>query len=447
MAAGSWRPVELTGWGRTTRAPMLACTPPDAAAAAAALADGAACAIVPHGGGRSYGDAALNSGGHALLTSGLDGIFESDAATGEVICEAGVTFADLIARYLPRGRMVPVSPGTAFATIGGAVATDVHGKNHDHAGSFGDHVIWLDLALPSGEIRRICPRTDPELFAATIGGIGLTGLILRVCFRLRAMPSASVDLEERRIADLDGILAALAESRARSTFSVAWIDGLARGRRLGRGIIETAEPAASDAPGRRVAWPKSVPFDLPSCVLNPLSIGLFNELYYRRVPVSGRHRTVPLRKFLYPLDALGHWNRIYGGRGFYQFQCVIPERAASAGITALLEAISRARRGSFLAVLKTLGARGHGHLSFPERGYTLAMDFPRSGPVEALLNELEQITLRHQGRIYLAKDALLSAAGFRAMHPRLGAFRDVLGRVDPHRRLSSDMARRLQIHA
>jgi decaprenylphospho-beta-D-ribofuranose 2-oxidase len=222
---------------------------------------------------------------------------------------------------------------------------------------------------------------------------------------------------------------------------------MARGRHLGRGILETAEPAATDSAPRSAVRQRIVPFDLPSGVLNPLSIRLFNELYYRRVPATGRRRTLPIRKFLYPLDALGHWNRIYGRRGFYQFQCVIPDRAAAAGITALLEAIARARRGSFLAVLKTLGEGGPGHLSFPERGCTLAMDFPRSSAVPKLLHELERITLKHDGRVYLAKDALLSAAGFGAMYPRLSAFRAVLERVDPNRRFASDMARRLRIRS
>lgn len=440
-----WHPVELTGWGRTARVQTLACAPRDATEATAALAAANGATILPYGGGRSYGDVALNSGGRALLTDGLNRILDFDAATGQVVCEAGVTFRDLMLRYLPRRYLFPVSPGTAFTTMGGAVANDIHGKNHERAGSFGDHLIWLDLALPSGEVRRVCPRSDPELFAATIGGIGLTGLILRVCFRLQAVPSASVEVEERRIADLDGFMAAFAECRARSTFSVGWIDAMARGRHLGRGILETAEFAPTDAASCRVSKPRTVPFDFPSGMLNPLSIRLFNELYYRRIPAAGRHRAVPIHKFLYPLDALGHWNRIYGRRGFYQFQCVIPDRSASAGMTALLEAIARARRGSFLAVLKTMGEGGRGHLSFPERGYTLALDFPRSGLVPALLRELERISLKHGGRVYLAKDALLSAAGFAAMYPRLGAFRDVLARIDPNRRLASDMARRLQI--
>jgi decaprenylphospho-beta-D-ribofuranose 2-oxidase len=440
-----WRPVELAGWGRTARARVLACRPRDATEATAALAEANRATILPYGGGRSYGDVALNGAGRALLTSGLNRILEFDAATGAVVCEAGVTFRDLMEAYLPRRYLVPVSPGTAFATIGGAVANDVHGKNHEVAGSFGDHVVWLDLALPSGEVRRVCPRTDSELLAATIGGIGLTGLVLRVCFRLQAVPSASVAVEERRIGDLDGFMAAFAQCRATSTFSVGRIDAMARGRQMGRGILETAEFAAVDVAPFRRARQRNVPFDFPSGVLNPFSIRLFNELYYRRVSTAGRRRTVPIQKFLYPLDALGHWNRIYGRRGFFQFQCVVPDRTAPAGITALLEAIARARRGSFLAVLKTLSQGGRGHLSFPERGYTLALDFPRAGPVPALLGELERIALKHDGRVYLAKDALLSAEGFRAMYPRLAKFRDVLARVDPDRRLASDMARRLCI--
>jgi decaprenylphospho-beta-D-ribofuranose 2-oxidase len=440
-----WRPAELTGWGRTARARVLACDPRDAAEATAALAEANGATILPYGGGRSYGDVALNGAGRALLTGGLNRILEFDAATGAVVCEAGVTFRDLMETYLPRRWLVPVSPGTAFATMGGAVANDVHGKNHEVAGSFGDHVLWLDLALPTGEVRRVCPRSDPEVLAATIGGIGLTGLILRVCFRLQSVPSASVEVEERRIADLDAFMAAFAECRATATFSVGWIDTMARGRQMGRGILETAEFAAVDATPFRRARPRNVPFDFPSGVLTPLSIRLFNELYYRRVAAAGRRRTVPIQKFLYPLDALGHWNRIYGRRGFFQFQCVIPDRTASAGITALLEAIARARRGSFLAVLKTLGQGGRGHLSFPEPGYTLALDFPRAGPVPALLGALERITLEHGGRVYLAKDAALSAEGFRAMYPRLRVFQGVLARVDPERRLASDMARRLRI--
>jgi decaprenylphospho-beta-D-ribofuranose 2-oxidase len=262
-----WQQVELSGWGRTARARVLACEPRDAAEAAAALAETDGATVLPYGGGRSYGDVALNQGGRALLTSGLKRILEFDAATGAVVCEAGVTFRDLLEQYLPRGYLFPVSPGTAFATIGGAVANDVHGKNHESAGSFGEHVLWLDLALPSGEIRRVSPRSDPELFAATIGGIGLTGLILRVCFRLQKVASASVEVAERRIADLDAFMAAFAACRATSTYSVGWIDAMAHGRHLGRGILETAEIAAADAAPCRTLRQRDVPFDFPPACL------------------------------------------------------------------------------------------------------------------------------------------------------------------------------------
>ena len=291
------------------------------------------------------------------------------------------------------------------------------------------------------------PTERPELFAATIGGIGLTGVILNVCFRLRPVASSSVVVRERRMPDLDAFMAGLAEARETAGYSVGWIDGMARGGELGRGILETAETADADAAAAGTAGKKAraVPVDLPGFVLNPFSINLFNQAYYRRVPAEGRTRTLPVRQFFYPLDAIHHWNRIYGKRGFYQFQSVIPDAEAAAGMRKLLEAISDARAGSFLAVLKTLGGEGRGHLSFPMRGYTLALDFPRRDGVEELLARLAAISLDHGGRVYLAKDAVLDAESFARMYPKLGEFRDVLDSIDPERRMQSDMARRLNI--
>jgi decaprenylphospho-beta-D-ribofuranose 2-oxidase len=251
-------------------------------------------------------------------------------------------------------------------------------------------------------------------------------------------------VRERRCRDLDAFLAALAEARQRATYSVGWIDGLAKGRELGRGLLEEAEPATeavADTPQRA----RRVPMDAPGSVLNPITIGLFNAAYYRRVPVGGRERIVPYRRFLYPLDAISDWNRIYGRGGFFQFQCVLPDASAPRGIRLLLEEIAGSGRASFLAVLKTLGAEGRGYLSFPMRGYTLALDFPRRGGVEDVLRRLERLTLDHGGRIYLAKDAVLSPEGFRAMYPKLPEFQAVLDAIDPEHRLNSDMARRLKI--
>jgi decaprenylphospho-beta-D-ribofuranose 2-oxidase len=399
---------------------------------------------IAYGAGRAYGDAALNSQGRVILTRRLNRMLAFDGESGLLEAEPGVTFNDLLAVFLPRGWLVPATPGTAFATLGGAVANDIHGKNHDRVGSFGDHLTWIDLMLPSGEIVRTTDSERPELFRATIAGLGLTGVIVGIGLRLMRVPSSAVRVRERRCRDLDAFLAALAEARQRATYSVGWIDGLAKGRELGRGLLEEAEPATeavADTPQRA----RRVPMDAPGSVLNPITIGLFNAAYYRRVPVGGRERIVPYRRFLYPLDAISDWNRIYGRGGFFQFQCVLPDVSAPRGIRLLLEEIAGSGRASFLAVLKTLGAEGRGYLSFPMRGYTLALDFPRRGGVEDVLRRLERLTLDHGGRIYLAKDAVLSPEGFRAMYPKLPEFQAVLDAIDPEHRLNSDMARRLKI--
>lgn len=437
------KPLDLAGWGRTGRARVAAYRPERRLEAAEIAAGASAHSILARGAGRSYGDAAVNGGGAALLTERLDRILADD---GEVVaCEPGVTFRTLLEVLLPRGRMVPVSPGTAFATVGGAVACDVHGKNHDVAGSFGDHVEWIDLALASGETVRVSPREDPGLFAAAVGGLGLAGVILAVAFRTVRVPSDAMEVRETRHGDLDAFMAALAEAR-RSDHAVGWIDAVARGATLGRGVLQTARFAPAGAPPMPASERRiRMPFDLPGFALNRRTVGLFNELYFRRVPAGGRERRMPAAAFLYPLDAILDWNRMYGRAGFHQFQCVVPDAQAGRGIPALMEAVSASGAGSFLAVLKTLGAGGRGHLSFPMPGFTLALDVPAGGAAEELLPRLERITLDHGGRIYLAKDSRLSPEGFRRMHPRLPEFRAVLERVDPHARFQSDLSRRLCI--
>lgn len=440
-----WKKMTIGGWGRAPMAEVSACRPERLSQVVDALRAVGPEGIIAHGAGRSYGDAALNDGGRIMLTRRLDRVLAFDPETGDIVAEPGVTFAELLRIFVPRGFLAPVTPGTAFVTLGGAVANDVHGKNHDRAGSFGDHVAWLDLLLPSGEIVRVSPQERPDLFFATIGGIGLTGIILAIAFRMQRVPSNAVVMRERRIADLDAFITAFADNRATATYSVGWIDALARGGRLGRGILELAEPSPQG-----VAWNEGragrVPVDFPAVALNPFSVAAFNEVYYRRVPTRGRERVVPYARFLYPLDAIHDWNRIYGRAGFHQFQCVLPDESGPRGLRLLLEAVSAARGASFLAVLKTLGGEGRGHLSFPQRGYTLALDFPRRSGIGEMMDRLERITLDHGGRIYLAKDACLSAAGFAAMYPRLDAFRAVLREVDPQARMQSRMSRRLGIH-
>ena len=358
--------------------------------------------------------------------------------------EPGVTLRELQRILVPRGFMLPALPGTGFATIGGAVANDVHGKNHDRHGSMGDYVEWFELLMADGALHKVSPQSDPALFAATIGGVGLTGVMTSICLKLLPTPSNAVELREQRVRDIDHFFELFESTRETATFSVGWVDALARGRRMGRGILETAELAAESVPavsGRTLR----VPFDMPGLLLNRLSVKAFNGAYYRRVSQAGRSGRLGFDRFFHPLDAIADWNRLYGRGGFHQFQCVIPDAESRAGIGLLLEAISDTGAGSFLAVLKTLGGPGRGYLSFPLRGYTLALDFPARGGVDGLLSRLERITLDHGGRIYLAKDSWLSPEGFASMYPSLPDFREILAKVDPDGVFVSDLARRLNI--
>lgn len=439
-----FKQMQIAGWGRSRIADVRAWRPERATALGEALKASRSDGAIAYGGGRSYGDAPLNDGGDVIMTGRLDRILSADWQTGELACEPGVTFGDLMRVTLAHGYAVPVSPGTGFATIGGGVANDVHGKNHDRDGSLGDHVQWIDLMLPSGERKRVTPENEPELFAATVGGIGLTGIMQAVGLKLRKVTSNAVRLSERRARDLDEFLAMQEEARDRHTYTVGWIDATARGRSLGRGILETADDARESL-GESSKRRRRMPVEMPGFALNRLSVGLFNALYYRRIPQGGRERCVPLNEFLYPLDAIEDWNRLYGKRGFYQFQCVLPDTDSPTGLRKLMEAISSAGTGSFLAVLKSMGREGKGYLSFPMRGYTLALDFPARPAVIELLASLERITLDHGGRIYLAKDAAMSPESFAAMYPKLDKFRAVLNRVDPDRHMDSDMARRLNV--
>ena len=433
--------ITLNGWGRVTPALCDARRPERASTAIADFtAPGALCL---YGAGRSYGDCAVLPGGRALITTRLDRILAFDAESGIVQVEPGVDFARLLAVFLPRGFLVPVTPGTGFATIGGAVANDVHGKNHEHAGSFGQHVVEIELVLPDGS-RRIVTPADGALFRATCGGLGLTGMMTRVAFRMQRVAGGSVTLREQRVDDLGAFVAAMQAARE-ATYTVGWIDGTARGASLGRGILQTAEIAPGSAalpPPRR----RAVPADLPAAALTPLSVRMFNEAYFRRVPARGRVMQVDLARFLYPLDAIHGWNRIYGARGFYQFQCVVPFGEGEAALRGMLEVIAASRQASFLAVLKRMGAGRAGFLSFPMEGYTLALDFPRKPGVEALYARLCAMTCEAGGRVYLGKDALLSAGDFRAMYPEFGAFAEVLAEVDPEGRMQSAMATRLRLH-
>jgi decaprenylphospho-beta-D-ribofuranose 2-oxidase len=366
-----------------------------------------------------------------------------DSRSGEIVLDPGVTFGDLLKTHAPLGWIAPITPGTQFATIAGAIANDVHGKNHDRDGSIADHVRWFDLAQPNGTLQRI-DRSTADLFAATVGGIGLTGVITRVCLQLKHVPGTKLLVRERRIAHLDDYLDALEDTRARYEYSVGWIDGLAKGRALGRGILETADHIddAGAVQGRRRV---RLPIDLPAVAINSWTVRAFNRLYFGRIPAHGRERKAGLEQFFYPLDAIGDWNRIYGRSGFVQFQCAIPDAEARLAMHELMGAITTSGLASPLAVIKTLGRSGAGYLSFPLRGVTLAVDFPRRHGTSDLLFRLHAITLEHGGRIYLAKDSCVAAHHLRQMYPRLAEFQAVRRKVDPQNRLRSDMSIRLDL--
>lgn len=447
MIQGSRR-VPLSGWGRY---PVAACALARASRVedAAAIAAGSA-SLVARGAGRSYGDSSLNPA-LTLATAGMNRMLAFEEAEGRLTCEAGLLLADLIDVFLPRGWFPPVTPGTKYVTVAGMIAADVHGKNHHKAGSFCDHVEWIDLLLGDGAVTRCSPAQNRDLFAATCGGMGLTGIIVRACFRLIPVETAQIRQQRLRAANLDEAMTLL-EDALDWTYSVAWIDCLARGAELGRSVLFLAEhariedlhPARRGNPlGRPERRRKSVPIDFPSFAMGALTVRLFNALYYRaHRPANSLEDIDP---YFYPLDAIGDWNRIYGRRGFVQYQCVLPLERSREGMARLVEAISAAGLGSFLAVLKRMGPQSFGLLSFPMPGYTLALDFPVSAATMDLLLALDEITLAHGGRLYLAKDARAGAATFASGYPRLGAFREVRRRWALDTKFTSLQSERLNI--
>jgi len=445
--------MNLSGWGRFPAHRCEVTRPHSVAALGEAIAESGGASLISRGLGRSYGDAAVNAGGRVVDHTALNRMLEFDAATGVLHAEAGVSLAEIISHFLPRGWFLPTTPGTKFVTLGGATAADVHGKNHHQDGSFGKYVNELELLTADGAIVK-CSRDDhPELFAATVGGMGLTGLIVSVKVCLQRVASAWCAVDYRRTRDLDQTLEWLERTNAAYRYSVAWVDALAGGAGLGRSVLMLANDAPVEAlptlarhrplerPTRRT---KNLPIDLPGFALNRLSVRAFNALYYTRNP--DRRAIVDYETFFYPLDAIGHWNRIYGKRGFVQYQVLLPEVTARQGLRRILERVVDARQASFLSVLKKSGERGPGMLSFMKPGYTLALDLPNTGKrLHRLARELDRITLEHGGRLYLAKDALTDAETFAAMYDQLDAFRRVKGEVDPHGRFNSSQARRVGI--
>lgn len=432
-------------WGRVSHFRHRVSRPAFTADAAASLRE-LGPSVLAFGMGRSYGDSCLNDGGALLDTRGLDRLVAFDRDSGVLEIEAGVTLASIL-RHLTQtaepGRtwFPPVSPGTKFVTVGGAIANDVHGKNHHTAGCFGNHVLSFHLLRSDGTIRLCSPTQDAALFAATIGGLGLTGLVLSARLQMRRVPSMWLEVEDIRFDDLAGFAELSAGSGADWDYTVAWTDCLARGRALGRGIFTRARHIdRAGPPPALTTQRRSVPVDMPGLMLNGVSVAAFNAVYWRRAPRVPARRVASYEPVFYPLDAIGQWNRIYGVRGFHQYQCVIPTATAADAVAALLRAIAAARQGSFLAVLKTLGGRASpGLLSFPMPGTTLALDFPNRGaPTYDLLNRLDAVTAEAGGRIYPAKDGRVSAGDFQRGYPE---WRNFASHVDRH--FSSSFWRRV----
>ncbi len=406
--------------------------------------------------GRSYGDAALNANGGVLLTERLNRFLEFDSETGVLACEAGVRLDEVLEVCLPRGWFPPVTPGTKFVSMGGALACDVHGKNHHRDGCLGRHLDWLDLQLADGSVVRCSADREPDLFRATLGGLGLTGIILALQLRLRKVETAYLRVDYYRSNRLEETMQLLEDEDERYTYSVAWVDCLASGRSLGRSVLirgnhasltELPEQQRNDPRLVRHRHVASLPFELPGFLLNSLSIRCMNGLYYRRFRAGHSSRIEHYDSFFYPLDTVHQWNRAYGKRGFLQYQCCFPQETSARAMREILERISSSGLGSFLAVLKRFGERERGPLSFPCPGYTLALDFPMKGRrVLDLLEELDERVVQWGGRVYLAKDARLSRKRFEQMYPGLEAWRRVRRHADPQGRFVSDLARRLGLN-
>jgi len=448
------RTTKLSGWGRTSPTVAEVLRPRSREEIAEAVAGAGPRGLVARGLGRSYGDPAQNGGGLVLELTGMNRILHVDLDRGLVVVEPGVSLQQLMRAMLPFGYFVPVTPGTRYVTVGGAIACDIHGKSHHADGSFAQHVESMDLLLADGTVRTLTPESEPELFWATAGGMGLTGIVLRATLRMMPVETSRIMVETKRVADLDQAMERMAETDADYRFSVASLDNLATGPALGRGWVESGNFATRDQlPAKFRAEPlafspkplATVPDVFPNGLLNRRTIRLMNEANFRRAPKTSRPHLATIGGFFHPLDAIHDWNRVYGGAGFLQYQFVVPFDAA-ATLRRIVERVAVQGAPSFVTVLKRFGPASPGYLSFPTEGWTLTYDFPTGTPgLPGLLRWMDGQVLEAGGRLYLAKDSRMSATDLAAMYPRLEAFRKVRAEVDPHGVFVSDQSRRLSL--
>jgi len=444
--------VSVTGWGRTAPTTARLVRPRTYEEAVAAVRGCGARGGIARGLGRAYGDAAQNAGGAVFDMTGLDDIHAIDVDGGTVLCGAGVSLHRLMEVLLPLGWFVPVTPGTRYVTVGGAIGADIHGKNHHVSGSFARHVLSFELLTADGEIRTV--GSGSRLFDATAGGMGLTGVVLTATVRLQPVETSLMCVDTERATDLDDLMARLTTADHRYRYSVAWVDLLARGASMGRSVLTRGDHAPLAAladgtrarkaplefrPGRLPAAPSFVPEGL----LGRTTVGLFNELWYRKAPRARTGELQRMSTFFHPLDGVPHWNRVYGRGGFVQYQFVVGHGREET-VRRIVHRVSQRRCPSFLAVLKRFGEGDPGWLSFPMPGWTLALDIPANLPgLGGLLDELDGEVAAADGRVYLAKDSRLRPELLAAMYPRLGEFRALREDLDPRSVFTSDLSRRL----
>lgn len=438
--------AELSGWGRF---PIKSChvqRPRSIDEVSSRIADGP---MIARGMGRAYGDSAINTHQTIDMRS-LNRMLAFNPETGQLIAEAGVVLGDVIETFLPRGWFPAVTPGTKFVSIGGMVAADVHGKNHHIDGGFGNYVDWIDVMAPEGTIQRCSREKNNDLFEWTLGGMGLTGIIVKAAIRLRKVETAWIRQQTIATTNLQNTMDVF-EQNADWRYSVAWIDCLASGRSLGRSLVMLGDHAAvsdlgSDKksmpletkPGR----PLGVPMNAPTWALNNFTMRAFNAAYYQFGLRKTDESLVDWNSYFYPLDRLLNWNKLYGKNGFMQFQCVLPEHASRDGLQALLTRLAESKCGTFLSVLKKMGPEER-KFSFPMAGYTLCLDFPVNPKTLALIEELDQITLRYGGRFYLAKDSRMSRDTFQSSEMRVDAFQKQRTKLDAIGKFASQQSDRV----